>query len=93
MQIALEPSEPMGRAKKLPAIRGDQVGWAKQSALQSGAMRWGGVDQQGLAPAPSNPLGRKTDLPANSVNRVENRFTRRRQGQGDPFRIRTLGGK
>lgn len=80
MQIALEPSEPMGRAKKLPAIRGDEVGW-------------GGVDQRGLAPAPTNPFGRKTDLPANSVNRVENRFTSRRQGQGDPFRIRTRGGK
>ena len=82
-----------GGQAKLNEIRGDGVGWAKQSALQSGAMRWGGVDQQGLAPAPSNPLGRKTDLPTNGVNRVENRFTRRRQGQGDPFRIRTLGGK
>lgn len=93
MRIAFEPGEPMGRAKKLPAIRGDQVGWAKQSVLQSGAMRWGGVDQLGLAPAPTNPFGRKTNLPANSVNRVENRFTSRRQGQCDPFRIRTRGGK
>ena len=82
----------MGQAK-LNEIRGDGVGRAKQSALQSGAMRWGGVDQRGLAPAPTNPFGRKTDLPANSVNRVENRFTSRRQGQGDPFRIRTRGGK
>jgi len=69
------------------------MGWAKQSALQSGVIRWGGVDQRGLAPAPTNPFGRETDLPANSVNRVENRFTRRRQGQGDPFRIRAPRGK
>ena len=69
------------------------MGAAKRSALQSGAIRWGGVDQRGLAPAPTNPSGTKTDLPANSVNRVENRFSRRRQGQGDPFRIRAPGGE
>ncbi len=69
------------------------MGWAKQSALQSEAIRWGGVDQRGLAFAPTTPFERATDLPANSVNRVENRFTRRRQGQGDPFRIRAPRGK
>jgi|GEM_PF-2476267 len=79
MRIAFEPDEAMGAAKR--------------SALQSGAIRWGGVDQRGLAPAPTNPSATKTDLPANSVNRVENRFSRRRQGQGDPFRIRAPGGE
>jgi hypothetical protein len=80
MRIAFEPDEAMGGRAKLNAIRGDQVGW-------------GGVDQRGLAFAPTTPFGRTTDLPANSVNRVENRFTRRRQGQGDPFRIRAPRGK
>ncbi|RLT57296.1 MAG: hypothetical protein DWI69_00355 [Chloroflexi bacterium] len=40
MQIAFEPREAMGWAKKLPAIRGDGVGQAKRLAIRGDQLGW-----------------------------------------------------